>query len=64
MLCAYYVLSGYISAALSTRRKGFKHQTPRLKAPAERKISEKKKKTQTNKKQKNCKFQIENGLII
>ena len=50
MLCAYYVLSGYISAALSTRRKGFKHQTPRLKAPAERKIS--KKKTQTNKKQK------------
>lgn len=57
MPCAYYVLSGYISAALSTRRKGFKHQTPRPKAPTERKISKTKNK-------KNCKFQIENGLII
>ena len=52
MLCAYYVLSGYISAALSTRRKGFKHRTPRLKAPAERKISEKKKNTNKQKTKK------------
>lgn len=40
---------------LSTRRKGFKHQTPRLKAPTERKIS-KKNKTKTK---KTYKFQIE-----
>ena len=56
MLCAYYVLSGYISAALSTRRKGFKHRTPRLKAPAERKISEKKKKHKQTKNKKTVNF--------